>query len=162
MEKINFKEISLCFTKLSNTLELMERVIYKGNNSFRHMKFFDAFKQTYRQVNKNFIKSNLCQRTGMALKQIPSENYNDIHPRSKAKLKNMLRDIENIVEIHERIKKGPMCRMVKEATLILSVQHHVAFCQIALGVMGEINKGSSDIIILLKNCQVIISDVLSY
>ncbi|CEF61919.1 Domain of unknown function DUF4477 domain-containing protein [Strongyloides ratti] len=157
----NANEISLYFKKLSNNLELMERIIYKGNNSFRHLKFFDAFKQTYRQVNRSFIKSKLEETAMMALKQLPDDNNQNLHPRSKSKLELFSKKIEELIDIHMRIKMGPMKRMVKEATMILEVKHHIAFCQVSLGVIGEINKGTSDIINLLKKYQVTINQVIS-
>uniref|UniRef100_A0AAF5CQP1 Nucleolus and neural progenitor protein-like N-terminal domain-containing protein n=1 Tax=Strongyloides stercoralis TaxID=6248 RepID=A0AAF5CQP1_STRER len=154
-------DVSLYFKELSNSLELMERVIYKGNNSFRHIKFFDSFKQTYRQVNKFFIKSKLQEATVDVLRQLPDDNCQDLHPRSRKKLELFLNRIEEMDEVYTRLKMGPMKRMVKEATAILEVQHHIAFCQVSLGVMGEINKGISDIVNLLKKYEVIIKQAIS-
>uniref|UniRef100_A0A0N5BJZ9 DUF4477 domain-containing protein n=1 Tax=Strongyloides papillosus TaxID=174720 RepID=A0A0N5BJZ9_STREA len=157
----NTNEISLHFRELSNSLELMERVIYKGNNSFRHKKFFDAFKQTYRQVNRCFMKSRLQESLTTALKQLPDEDCTDLHPRSKLKLESLLTKIDEVLESHTRIKMGPMKRMVKEASLILDARHHVAFCQVSLGVMGEINKGTTDIVNLLKSYQIVVRQAIS-
>ena len=56
---------------------------------------------------------------------------------------------------------GPMKRMVKEASLILDARHHVAFCQVSLGVMGEINKGTTDIVNLLKSYQIVVRQAIS-
>uniref|UniRef100_A0AC35U9W3 WASH-7_N domain-containing protein n=1 Tax=Rhabditophanes sp. KR3021 TaxID=114890 RepID=A0AC35U9W3_9BILA len=132
-------EITQVLTNLTNSLELMDRVVYKGNNSFRHAKFFNAFKQIHRQLWKHILRNNLQCLVIQTLKQIPMSEGEDIHPKSILQLNKGLIQINLTLNYIARIKKGAMVRFVKETSALLDIGHHIAFCQVSLGVLGEVN-----------------------